>query len=83
VIEANFVRLNDATKLPYIDELIARKLSGSEHGTLDDENFEFHQSEYTRLRADLESAYAASKLPEAAPAGAELNALLVRLRVGA
>ena len=83
VVEANLVRLNEEANLPYINDLVARKLAGSEQGTLDDEKFEFHQSEYSRLRADLESAYADSKLPEAASAGADLNALLVRLRVGA
>ena len=83
VVEANLVRLNDEAKLPYINDLVARKLAGSEHGTLDNEKFEFHQSEYAWLRAGLESAYADSKLPEAASAGAGLNALLVRLRVGA
>jgi len=83
VVEANLVRLNKEPKRSYIEDLVARKLAGSEHGTLDDEKFEFHQSEYARLRADLESAYADSKLPEAASAGADLNALLVRLRVGA
>jgi predicted nucleotidyltransferase len=82
VVEANLVRLNEEAKLPYVDDLVARKLAGAEQGTLDDEPFEFHQAEYLRLRAGLESAHAASMLPESTGAGADLNALLVRLRIG-
>jgi predicted nucleotidyltransferase len=82
VIEANLVRLNEEARLPYVADLIERKLAGPEHGTLDDERFEFHQSEYQRLRAGLESAHAASMLPESTAAGADLHALLVRLRIG-
>ena len=42
VVEPNLVRLNEESKLPYIDDLVARKLAASEHGMLDDEKFEFH-----------------------------------------
>lgn len=83
VVEANLVRLNEEAKLPYVDDLIAQKLAGSEHGTLGEDKLDFHRDEYTRLRAGLETASAASMLPESTAAGAELNALLVRLRIGA
>ena len=83
VVEANLVRLNEEAKLPYVDDLIAQKLAGSEQGTLAEDQFDFHRGEYTRLRAGLETASAASMLPESTAAGAELNALLVRLRIGA
>ena len=43
VIEANLVTLNKDFKLPYIDELIARKLSGPEKSTLDDGDITFYQ----------------------------------------
>ena len=35
-VEANLVTLNETFRLPYVDDLIARKLAGPEQGTLDD-----------------------------------------------
>jgi predicted nucleotidyltransferase len=79
-IEANLLRLNEVFRLPYISELVARKLTGPEHSTLEDADMAFHQREYARLRRGLEEARDDSTLPET-PAGKEaLNALLVRLR---
>jgi hypothetical protein len=43
---------------------------------------EFHQREYERLRRELEQAFSESSLPEAARGAAELNRLLVRIRLG-
>ena len=82
VVEANLVRLNETAKLPYVDDLIQRKLAGAEKERLADADVEFHRREYERLRAELESAYAASCLPEAPTGGAALHDLLVRLRLG-
>lgn len=80
-IEANLVTLNKEFNLPYIGELIARKLSGPEKSTLEDEDTEFHKREYERLRAELEQAFQVSQLPET-PSGKEaLNDLLIRLRM--
>jgi len=80
-IEANLARLNDEFNLPYISELIERKLAGPEKSELSEADIEFHQREYERLRGALEDAHQASGLP-AAPAGrAALNDLLVRLRL--
>jgi predicted nucleotidyltransferase len=80
-IEANLVRLNEAAELSYIPELIARKTGGPEKGTLEKADVEFFQSEYERLRAELERASKESRLPEAASATAAMNDLLVRLRL--
>lgn len=80
-IEANLVRLNQEFKLPYIGDLIARKLSGPEKSTLEDADIEFHQREYERLRAELERAFQASQLPETPSGKAALNDLLIRLRM--
>ncbi|MBO0858929.1 MAG: nucleotidyltransferase domain-containing protein [Chloracidobacterium sp.] len=81
-VEANLVRLNDDFKLPYISELIERKLSGPEKSSLNDIDVEFHRREFERLRRMLEDSYRASSLPEI-PAGREaLNDLLIRLRLG-
>jgi uncharacterized protein len=80
-IEANLIRLNETAKLPYIPELIARKLAGPENGRLDQADLEFHEREYQRLTAELEQAFEHSHLPEAAGGAAALNGLLVRLRL--
>lgn len=80
-IEANLLTLNESAKLPYIDELVERKLAGPEKGTLDAADVEFHQREYQRLVKELETAMKKSTLPDQATGKAALNDLLVRLRV--
>jgi predicted nucleotidyltransferase len=80
-IEANLVRLNESFKLPYIPDLIERKVGGPESGTLDQADLEFHEREFGWLQAQLEQAFEHSRLPEQ-PRGAEaLHDLLVRLRL--
>jgi predicted nucleotidyltransferase len=79
-VEANLVRLNEATKLPYIDELIARKLAGPEKGRLDTTDLEFHRHEYERLCGELKVSADVSGLPEVPQGAAALHELLVRLR---
>ncbi len=81
VIEANLVTLNKDFKLAYIDELIAQKLSGPEKSTLDDNDINFYQQEYERLRGVLEAEFQKSHLPEAPSAREALNDLLIRLRM--
>lgn len=80
-VEANLVTLNQTFNLPFIPDLIARKLAGGEHSTLTDTDLEFHRAQYQRLRADLESARDASTLPESPTARPALNDLLLRLRL--
>ena len=80
-VEANLVALNESFKLPYIAELIAQKLSGPEKSVLDDVDVEFHLREYNRLRAELETAFQSSCLPETPAGKAALNDLLLRLRM--
>ena len=80
-IEANLLRLNEQAKLPYIGELVERKMTGGERSKLTDADLTFHQREYERLVARLEEAFQQSHLPEAASAQAALNDLLVRLRL--
>lgn len=82
-IEANLRTLNEVFRLPFIDELVQRKLGGPEQSTLDDADIAFHTGEYERLRAMLQQAHEASTLPET-PAEATrlaLNDLLVRVRL--
>jgi uncharacterized protein len=81
-IEANLVTLNESAKLPYLGELIERKLAGAEKERLSDADIEFHRREYERLRAALEDAYQTSALPDGPRSGAALHDLLVRLRLG-
>ena len=80
-VEANLVTLNQEYKLPYVPDLIARKLAGAEQSTLADADLDFYRSEYERLRAALEEEHGRSKLPERATAGPALDDLLVRLRL--
>jgi uncharacterized protein len=80
-VQANLVRLNDLFRLPYVPELIARKTGGPEKGTLSDADVSFHESEYERLRIELQSAGESSRLPDAPAAGDALHDLLVRVRL--
>jgi uncharacterized protein len=82
MVEANLVTLNSEYRLPYIKELICRKVSGTEKGTLQTPEMDFHLREYQRLVSDLEAEAAGSKLPEAHSSSAALNDLLVRVRLG-
>ena len=79
-VEANLVRLNERFKLPFIPDLIARKLAGPEQSTLEDSDFAFHRTEYERLLTELKTAHEKSQLPEGPTARKALNDLLVRLR---
>jgi len=82
-VEANLVTLNEEFRLPYITDLVARKLAGPEQSVLNDADITFHESEYQRLRGELQAAHEASKLPElpSEATRAALNDLLVRARL--
>jgi predicted nucleotidyltransferase len=80
-VEANLVRLNEAFGLPYLSDLIARKVAGPEHTALEDADIAFHRREYERLCGELERARDLSALPDAPSAGEALNELLVRVRL--
>ena len=88
-IEANLVKLNESFKLPQIPDLIARKLAGPENQAvshhLKESEVAFHESEYQRLRVELQSAHDASHLPELPDEATKsaLNDLLIRLRLRA
>jgi uncharacterized protein len=80
-VEANLVRLNESARLPYLDELIQRKVAGAEKERLSEADFDFHRGEYARLREKLQQVHEASGLPEAPRGSAALHELLVRLRL--
>jgi predicted nucleotidyltransferase len=80
-VEANLVTLNEAFGLPYVPELIERKLSGPERGALDQADVALHEQEVARLRVLLEAESERSALPDRPTARPALNDLLVRLRL--
>ena len=82
-IVANLLELNDDFRLPYISDLVARKLAGPEKSKLENADISFHESEYQRLRGELQIAHDSSSLPEAPTEEARkaLNDLLVRIRL--
>jgi predicted nucleotidyltransferase len=80
-VEPNLLTLNESYRLPYIPELVQRKLEGSEKGTLKDTDFAFHEREFHRLREDLEHARDVSLLPNEPSSRAGLHDLLVRIRL--
>jgi predicted nucleotidyltransferase len=84
-VEANLTRLNEEFQLPYIPDLVARKLAGPEQAKLADADIAFHESEYELLRQELQSAHDASPLPELPTdeTRTALNDLLVRIRLAA
>jgi uncharacterized protein len=83
-VEADLTRLNDAFRLPYVPELVARKTATAEGAVLDGTDLAFHEAEYRRLLADLVAAQDTSRLPEAPSASARraLHDLLLRVRLG-
>lgn len=83
VVEANLVTLNEEFRLPYIADLVARKLAGPEKSTLEDADIVFYESEYQRLRGELQTTHESSRLPElpADKIRTALNDLLVRVRL--
>jgi predicted nucleotidyltransferase len=82
-VESNLRVLNEQFRLPYIDELIARKTGGAERGTIDGGQLAFHEGEFGRLCVELDAARDASQLPEEPSSRAGLDDLLVRLRMKA
>ena len=80
-VEANLRTLNDSARLPYLDELIARKVAGPEQDHLPPTDLRFHAAEYERLVGVLCAAADASHLPEQPRARPALQDLLIRLRL--
>jgi uncharacterized protein len=82
-IEANLVTLNADFQLPWIDDLIARKLAGEERQIIEDADVDFHRDQFEHLREKLENAFRESALPNAPQCRDALDDLLVRIRLGA
>ena len=80
-VQANLKTLNQTAKLPYLDELIDRKMAGPEHDELPHADLPLHEAEYERLVEVLHATADASHLPETPRAKPALHDLLVRLRL--
>ncbi len=80
-IEANLVRLNEKFNLSYLPDLIERKINGAEKAELPHADLDFYRGEYERFVAELETERQRSILPETSDAKADLNDLLIRLRL--
>jgi predicted nucleotidyltransferase len=82
-VEANLLKLNEAARLKFIPDLVARKVAGPEQSVLNDADVAFYEEQYQRLRAELQSACEASALPElpSEETRRALNGLLTRVRM--
>jgi uncharacterized protein len=80
-LETNLIELNKIFNLKYLPDLIACKLTGAEKAVLTDIDLIFHQQEYDRLCNELREASQNSSLPEMPSCKAELNDLLIRIRL--
>jgi predicted nucleotidyltransferase len=80
-IESNLAALNEAHPLPEVEELIARKRAGAEHMQLRNGELLRHTDHLDLMEARLHAAHAESSLPEEPTTAAELNALVVRVRL--
>ena len=79
-LEANLVNLNDEFKLPFIPELIQRKVSDVEKATIENADMAFYTEQYERLTGELEIARDETSLPDQPSCMADLNDLLLKIR---
>lgn len=80
-LESNLAALNEAHPMPEVAELIARKRGGAEHMQLHDGDLKLHREHLDRMEAQLHAAHAESSLPEEPKTAADLNELVVRVRL--
>ena len=80
-LNANLLECNEEMRLPYINDLVARKTGGPEKGTLDGADYDFHESEVKRLQTLLDESVHDSPLPETGSSRDALNDLLLRVRL--
>jgi len=80
-VQSNLVNLNTVYQLPYIDDLIVRKMSNTETGVLPSADMDFHEREYERLVTLLEDTRDTSTLPQQSAGKEQLSDWLVRVRL--
>ncbi len=80
-IEANLGLLNEIYRLPFVPDLIARKLAGAEQQTLNRGEIDQYEGEFHSLRTRLIEEASITALPESHTAQPALNDILVRVRL--
>ena len=80
-VEANLEKLNIVMRLSHVDDLLVEKRGGAEKQAVRTPDVVFHEREYKRLVTLLENERDRSALPDAPTGRAELNDLLVRVRL--
>ena len=83
MVNANLLECNETLgpgRLAWIDDLVARKVAGTEGETIGSEDFAFHHREYLRRRDWLATEAERSSLPERATVDGALRDLLWRVR---
>ncbi len=80
-VETNLLGLNEAMfKLPFLEELVQRKVEGREKGLLPEDERQHLLAEAERLAGQLDAAAEASGLPDHPPNLDDINDFLVRTR---
>ncbi len=82
VVVANLPALAREYEMAELDEIITRKVTGTENLELVAADVQRHAGEYERLRAWLEDEQTRSRLPETSTAQAALSEMLIELRLG-
>jgi uncharacterized protein len=80
-LEANLRVLNDRFRIPFIPNLIARKIGGVEGQALGSDEMEYFERQFTEWEKRLMEAGEKTHLPSENSAKVALNDLLVRLRL--
>lgn len=81
-VESNLPILNEAHRLPCIQDLIHRKVSTKEKATIEEADIAFHQREFERLLALLQAESERSALPEEASVRPQLDRVVIEARLG-
>lgn len=79
-VEANLLNCNAEMGLPFLPDLVARKVAGAEKSALSDVDYTFHKEQVEGLQGILENAALSSRLPQEPTVRDALNDLLLRIR---
>lgn len=80
-LEANLVRLNERFNLPGVQELLARKMAGAEHGRLLPDELATHRPQLASLEAHMATAFEQCALPNEPTSFQALDDYVVRARL--
>jgi predicted nucleotidyltransferase len=79
-LQADLLELNQHYKLPYIADLVSRKINGKEKEQLVGSEFSVYAREYERLLNELDRAYEQTFLPPHPSVRDEINQFLIDIR---